>query len=242
MRNRRLLPIVLIALSPASDAVALVGKSRDAGALATHTIMVLKRNGARSAFCSGAVLSRRIVLTSAHCVASLADTRVHFVTASGAPALVEPARIERHPDFRPDAVERRRVSIDLALVETKEDLPSSFVPVELAPQTPPRIGDGVTIAGYGQREDGATGRLGALALVLRAPLSTVLMWLAAPIPPGGACDGDSGAPAFDAQGRLAGVVAYAEGAGGRRCGKLTQAIRLPPQRAWIEKTIAQWAR
>jgi secreted trypsin-like serine protease len=73
-------------------------------------------------------------------------------------------------------------------------------------------------------------------------LSSLLMWLSAPNPPGGACDGDSGAPVFDADGRLAGVVAFAEGEAGQSCGKLTQAIRVAPFRSWIENTVEQWAR
>lgn len=240
MRGRGLLPVIAVSCLLASDASALVGETHEAGVLAAHVVMVLKRDGSRSGFCSGVALSRRIVLTGAHCVASLSDTRVHFMTADG-PALVEPSRIERHPAYRSDAVETRRVSIDLALIEAKEDLPSSFVPAELAPRAPD-IGDVVTIAGYGRREDGATGKLAALTLSLRAPLSTVLMWLAAPRPPGGACDGDSGAPVFDGNGRLAGVVAFAEGSAGRRCGKLTQAVSVVPQRAWIERIVARWAR
>ncbi len=242
MRDRNILPIVAISCLLASDAAALIGDTHDAGALGAHTIMVLKRQGARSAFCSGVVLSRRIVLTGAHCVANAADTRVHFTDAAGAPVLIEPLRIERHPAYRADAVTTRRASVDLALVETKDDLPSAFAPAEFAPETSPRVGDRFTIVGYGQRDDGATGRLAAITLVLREPLSSLLMWLVAPNPPGGGCDGDSGAPTFDAGGRLAGVVAFAEGEAGRRCGKLTQAIRVAPQRAWIESVIAQWAR
>lgn len=242
MRGRSISCVVALSLLSASAAQALVGETRDAGALAPHTLMVLKRSGARSGFCTGVALSRRVVLTGAHCVSSPADTRVHFIDAAGAPLLLEPSRIARHPGFQADAVRKRLASVDLALIDMRDDLPPSFIPAELAPDAKGRSGDKFTIVGYGQREDGGAGRLAAVTLVLREPLSSLLMWLVAANPPGGACEGDSGAPAFDADGRVAGVVAFAEGNAGRRCGKLTQAVRVAPQRGWIESTMAQWAR
>ena len=139
-----------------------------------------------------------------------------------------------------DAVKARAKSIDLALIETKEPLPSSFAPVAIG-EAANDIGAAFDVAGFGvAKPDGAStsGVLRRARLSLRAPLSHVLLWLAGD-DGAGACTGDSGAPVF-ANGALVGIVAFAQGQKGRGCGGLTQAVRVAPYRAWIEQTIAGW--
>jgi hypothetical protein len=45
---------------------------------------------------------------------------------------------------------------------------------------------------------------------------------------------------FEADGAVVAVIAFAEGAGKARCGKLTQGVRIAPQRAFIDATLARW--
>ena len=54
----------------------------------------------------------------------------------------------------------------------------------------------------------------------------------------GACQGDSGGPVTAADGAVLAVTAWIDGA----CGGLTQAVRLGPQRAWIDATLGRWGR
>ncbi len=231
--------ILLVALAPVR-ALALVGPTGEAGAYAPHVVMALAQSGRGAGFCSGAVLAPNIVLTAAHCVAAPGATRVHFRDGSGTPALMAVKRVARHPGFRADAVAARVASIDLALVETTEPLPSSFTPVAMG-DAPNETGALLDVAGFGVSRPGVASTSGVLRrarLSLRAPLSNVLLWLDSP-EGAGACTGDSGAPVF-ANGALVGIVAFAQGPNGRGCGGLTQAVRLAPYRAWIERTIAGW--
>lgn len=238
-RTRLFMVFAALALSCAR-ADALVGPTSEAQAYAPHVVMALAQSGRGSGFCSGAVLAPNVVLTAAHCVATPAATRVHFRDGAGAPVLVEVRRIARHPGFRADAVAARVKSIDLALIETKEALPSAFAPVAIG-EAAADIGAAFDVAGFGVTRPGAASTSGVLRrarLTLRAPLSHVLLWLDS-ADGAGACTGDSGAPVF-ANGALVGIVAFAQGPNGRGCGGLTQAVRLAPYRGWIEQTIAGW--
>ena len=230
---------LLAVLGLASSAPAMVGPTSDGSAHAAHVVMVLAQAPGRAGFCSGVVVAPDIVLTAAHCVAGASATRVHFRDSRGAPVLLEVRRVLRHPGYRADAVAARAKSIDLALVQTAAPLPSSFSPVALG-DAPGAIGASVEVAGFGvtrANEPATSGQLRGARLNLRAPLSDVLLWLDGD--GAGACTGDSGAPVF-ADGAVAGIVAYAQAAQGRGCGGLTQAVRIAPQRAWIEGVIAGW--
>lgn len=232
--------LCLAALALGGRAHAMVGPTSDGGAYSPHVVMALAQSGRGAGFCSGAVLAPNVVLTAAHCVAAPRATRVHFRDSAGAPVLIEVARVARHPGFRADAVAARAKSIDLALIETKEPLPASFTPVTMG-EASNEVGAVFEVAGFGVAAPGVASTSGVLRrarLALRAPLSHVLLWLASE-DGAGACTGDSGAPVFS-NGALVGVVAFAQGAHGRGCGGLTQAVRVAPYRAWIEQTIAGW--
>jgi secreted trypsin-like serine protease len=225
-----------VCLGVAPPAQALIGETQDGAAYARHVAMVLRRGAHSAGFCSAVVVARRTLLTSAHCVGEAANMRIYATAPDGA-ALLEVARATRHPGYRADAIAARRASVDLAVVETRDDLPSTLAPVEWAPDASSAIDQAFIVAGFGVAQEALAssgGRLRAQRLLLRAPLSSLLLWLAAPTPPGGACEGDSGAPVFDAQGRLVALVAFAEGARGAHCGALTQAVRVAPFRAFVE--------
>ena len=54
------------------------------------------------------------------------------------------------------------------------------------------------------------------------------------------CRGDSGGPVFDADLRLAGVVYGKERSDGRSCGSVAQAVRIAPQRGWLDGVLRRW--
>ena len=232
------------ALTGGAPAGAVVGGASEDGRFANQLVMVLTRGGDKAGFCTGIVLAPRAVLTAAHCLRPAQDMAVHFRDEQGRPVLVPVEAAVAHPLYRADAVAKRVVSIDLALVETKEPLPDRFVAAKLASGDGPAVGEGTVLAGYGVAREGepkSGGALRSATLRVAAPLSHILLWAEDADGAGaGACSGDSGGPLYSADGAtVVAVVAWAAGSH-RRCGALTQGPLIAPQRGWIDATLAHW--
>lgn len=237
--------ICLASLALSNPALAVVGPSAEAPGLAPFTVMVLQRSGRVAGFCSGIVMAPRVVLTAAHCAPPGADLRVHFKEADGTPVLLPVETAARHPDYRADAIRTRRRSIDLALLRLPRDLPARFRPVTIGTSTSATVGQAFRLAGFGvTREDegASSGTLRMADLAARAPLSSLLLWAEDPAHRGaGACTGDSGGPVFgSASDTVEAIALWSAGDGAKRCGTLTQALWLAPQRRWIDGIMAGW--
>ncbi|MCC2097408.1 MAG: S1 family peptidase [Hyphomicrobiales bacterium] len=240
---------IIVAFSTAATlsiapALALVGKSESAGRTTRHTVMVLKRQTSSASFCSGVVVAPRTVLTAAHCVAGAAGVAI-YVPGNGAPALHAALTVAVHPGYVANAIRRRKRSIDLALVRTATPLPAGLQPIAIAGDRAAGKGTRLRIAGFGLQREGverSAGTLRSAILVVRAPISSILLWMGSPSRHmAGACTGDSGGPVFTADATtLVAISVWARGKGRRHCGELTQAIRLAPQKAWIESVLARW--
>jgi secreted trypsin-like serine protease len=233
--------------APADRAAAVVGASESGDRFADRVVMVLTRGAEEEAFCSGVVLGPRVVLTAAHCLRPTRDMAVFYRDADGRPALATVAAVAVHPLYRADAIAKRVVSIDLALVETATPLDRRFVAAKLASGDGPAVGETTIVAGYGVGREGEPktgGTLRSAALAVRAPLSTILLWAEDGAHAGaGACAGDSGAPLFAADGEtVTAIVAWTAGSAGHRCGTLTQGPLVAPQREWIDSALARWGR
>jgi secreted trypsin-like serine protease len=237
---------LVVFATAAWPAAALVGSFAPAPELAPYVVMVLKRTGTASGFCSASVVAQDAVLTAAHCVADPSNTRVHFRGEHGEPVILEVTTVVTHPGYRTDAARSRIVSIDMALIRLAQPLPAPFKPLALAEAETIKAEETFRIAGFGvtQEGEGATsGVLRAAHVSARLPLSSILLWVNDPQGQGtGACTGDSGGPilALDRPVLIA-VTDWAEGAGARKCGRLTQAALAAPQRRWIESVLAAWA-
>lgn len=234
---------LLAAAGPVSPAGAIVGGAVDAAAGA-QAVMVL---GSKGSVCSGIVVAVDVILTAAHCVRGAAQFRVHWRGPGGEPVLVEPAAIAVHPGFSARAIESRTRSIDLALVRLPQNLPSSFTPATLSAASQPRLGEPVRAGGYGVTAEGdgrSSGVFRSVTLAAVEPYGPgkILLWASRPEGIGGVCEGDSGGPMFDREGRVAAVSSWSTGNGKARCGKLSQGILVAPQRAFIDETLAGWSR
>ena len=236
----RSLALLAALLAPFASARALVGAAPD-GRFADRVAMVLIRGGDEAGFCTGLVLSPRILLTAAHCLRPLRDMAVHYRDGKGAAVIIPVDAAVAHPLYRADAIRARVESIDLALIRTARPLPPRFAAAALAEGGPPAIGTAVILAGYGAAREGdwaSGGVLRSVTLAVREPASKVLVWAADPTgKAAGACSGDSGAPVWSADGSSAiAIVAWAQGPHGRGCGGLTQGPLLAPLKGWIEET------
>ena len=246
LKSALLLAMVFHA-SNADQALAITGPSETGAPFGDRIVMVLTRGGEGSGFCTGIVVAPSLVLTAAHCLHEARDTLVHFRDAEGRPVLIPVAAVAAHPDYRPDAVRKRIVSVDLGLIRTLDPLPASFHPAQLAKADSdgPALGEAVWIAGFGLAREGEPktgGVLRAARLEVTAPLSQVLARETAEEGLG-ACSGDSGAPVFAADREtVVAIVAWTAGAAGRKCGRLSEGPRLAPLRGWIEETATQIAR
>jgi hypothetical protein len=233
------------ACASASYALALVGPSSEDKSFAAHVVMVLKRGVDQAGFCTGVVVAPQVVLTAAHCVAATRDMRIHYRDGSGQPVFVEVRAVATHPGFRPDALARRVVSIDLALVWAQTPLDPRFSPAELDEAGAVAVGQSLRIFGYGVGREGegtSAGVLRSAALQVRAPLSKILVWTEDPSGEGGGgCTGDSGGPILSDDGaKVVAITTWSAGTGGRRCGTVTQGPLVAPQRAWIDGVLKRW--
>ncbi|MGL4240181.1 MAG: S1 family peptidase [Beijerinckiaceae bacterium] len=226
----------------ATPAVALGGDavSETGGRLESRAVMVL---GSRGSVCSGAVLSPTVVITAGHCVSGPGQYAVAY-REGGSPVLQEVRQIARHPEFSG----RQRVSIDMALVRLKLPLPSRFASVVLDEKAEDDVvGARQTIAGFGLAREGdeaSAGTLRAAQVSILPRFYPRFMRLGLSSGDLRICKGDSGGPVFS-EGftgmTLTGVIYASERKrGGRQCGDTAQAVRIAPQRAWIDGVRARW--
>jgi hypothetical protein len=238
-RSLRSLAFVAALAALLGPALALVGAEPDSR-FNDRVAMVLIRGGDKAGFCSALVLSPRVLLTAAHCLRPLRDMAVHYRDATGAAVIIPVDATIAHPLYRADAIKARVESIDLALIRTTRPLAPRFTAAAIADGGPPAIGAPAIVSGYGAASEGdwsSGGQLRSVTLAVREPASTVLIWAADPSGrAAGACNGDSGAPIWSADGSTAiAIVAWAQAAHGRGCGGLTQGPLLAPLKGWIEE-------
>ena len=223
----------------------MVGPAETGGPLEPHAVMLLKTTGGSAGFCSGVVVGPRAVLTAAHCVTRAEAMRLHYRGPDGAPVLLPVSRVAVHPGFVPDGKQRRVVTIDMALVEAAAPLPARFTPAALDAGEAVKVGDALTLTGFGLGREGeakSSGTFRAGRIAAREPLSRILLWAHDPLLKGtGACVGDSGGPIFSqSTGAVVAISAWADGDARHFCGELTQGVLVAPQRAWIEKVLREW--
>lgn len=246
--HRRLFAIAawsVASFMPAHQAEAIIGGAPAERSVGQSLVMVLAEGGAA---CSGVLIAPRAVLTAGHCLPKGHQIRIYAPSsdAPGPPHLILPLASAVHAGYVPNSVGTRRRSIDLALIRLPEALPAPYTALSLALTEPPRAGETVVLAGDGLSQEGvaaSSGKPRSVSLPVIEPFGrgTILLWSApAEGESKGACEGDSGGAMLKPQGDLLAIIAFAEGTGHARCGKLTQGVLLAPQRQFIDAKLAEW--
>jgi secreted trypsin-like serine protease len=241
--HRLLCPALALVLLAPLPAAAIIGGAPAPAELAAQTALIVSTRGAS---CTGAVLSRDLLLTAAHCVEPQADYAAVVFEVAG-PKIVPVARIVLHPRFDPEQFRTRKPTPDLALIKISAPLPASFRPARLARDVlKPLPGDSFTVIGYGMTKEGdgkSAGKAHALTLpsIGNTVDSTGVIMTRLAAGGGkvaGACTGDSGAPVFigGAEARVAAIVGWTTGTKNRECGLVTGVTLVAPQADWIGKT------
>lgn len=242
VRHAALLLALGIAPHPAA---AIVGESVEERAHAPQMVMVLTKGSRNAGFCSAVVITQQALLTAGHCVAALDDTVV-FLRRAGEPDGFQPIdAITKHPLYRPQALQTREKTVDLAIIRLKAPLPSFYVPARLSTRDTMKVGESFDLVGFGltKENQGQTGgQLRAAKIATRQPLSKLLLWAEDPKQRGtGACTGDSGGGIFaPSSHELIATTVWSAGNGKTHCGSLTQGVLVASQRDWIEQTLRKW--
>lgn len=242
-----MLPAVVCALGtmvPGGVAYALGGEAASADrGLGAHLVMVLSRQGARQAACTGTVIAPDIILTAAHCVAGNRMLAIAYPEG-------ETHILQRVADkaINPGYSGKSRVSLDMALVKLESPLPARFVPLEFdSGAADHSIGQTRRVAGYGltmDRAEASAGTLRSASVSILPKVYPRFMRIGresgATLADFAVCTGDSGGPVLDGA-LVVGVVYGREKYGqAKDCGVTAQAVRVAPQRAWIDGVIGRW--
>lgn len=246
---KRPLAALACSLFLCAPASAMVGGAPAAPAPIASALVLIVGSG--GTFCSGALLTRDLALTAAHCVVGGAEFKIVEFDAARNPVLKDITRIARHPQFDAKAAERHRVTADVALLKLAAPLKRDTIALA-PPGNAVAPGDTFTVAGLGvaKIDDGKSGGSARMAtLVATGKPGTLQIRLHDPATKGargglGACTGDSGAPAFrDLGGRLGviGVVSWSTGPNNSAgCGGLTGVTPLVRYRDWVIDTAKKF--
>jgi secreted trypsin-like serine protease len=236
---RVLLALALVLLS--APALAIIGDAPSALPNGRHAVLIV---GSHGTFCTGVAIARDLVLTAGHCVETDTNYKIVEFDAAHQPQLLDVSAVARHPQFDLKTLVAHRATADVALMKMAQPLPTDVIPAALSNEPTRRVGETLTVFGYGVaiRGDGKTGgTLRAAPLAVTGKPGNLQIRLVDPTTESkraglGACTGDSGAPVF-AGTVLIGVVSWSTGPNmSAGCGGMTGVTPITLYRGWIMDT------
>jgi hypothetical protein len=178
----------------------------------TVSLSKINRSGFDS-FCSGTLIARNLVLTAAHCVDGMKNTKqfvVLFGQGEDDPQAVT-VPVAAFQSYLPKEGSRYFPNFDIAWVKLEGEAPAGYEPAEIlrsADQLKPLVGktDAVLLSGFGRTktdcpstEAGCSGQRLQVQTYLRRFVNAAhfqQLMIIGPKPLFGTCSGDSGGSAF----------------------------------------------
>jgi MYXO-CTERM domain-containing protein len=217
---------------PASSSGSIINGTFDNG----DPAVVALTSSTRSAFCSGTLISSRVVLTAGHCVytgpTSLPSTPGFIYVGSrtsgttGQWLKADHSRI--HPDYEPNQLEN---DVAVVILEDRTTVPP--IAWNRASMTG-MAGARIRIVGFGYQEVGATGAYGEKYQINLSVDDVDATEVYTPL---GICNGDSGGPGLivmDGVETLVGVSSWVSVEG---CGGYGASERVDIHAAWLQSIL-----
>lgn len=178
-------------------------------------------------YCSGSLVSARVVLTAAHCVLDDGVVRPPFAVYFGTDARSGGRYVRVHSALVHPSYEPRARGADLALLRLAEDVE---LPVLTLHWGAPAVQQDVAFSGFGESDEGSVGYRHDQTSSIVAVGETTFSYSPA------SCDGDSGGPVLAGSGAGWSVLGVASTA--RLC-SVAEATPVVLHRAWLEHGLTQ---
>ena len=170
-------------------------------------VVIVQRRGQED-FCSGALVSDRLVLTALHCVRNVGDTGEHgassFQVGFGTSTYDEETRwvdvrevLVSDESYAQSVEDLRGSDFALLVLETPVDRTPFPMPVQMP--LPEKDAE-LVIVGFGEDRYGYVGKKHTTRVTVMEQTENGFAFV------GGACRGDSGGPILDRNGRLVGLI------------------------------------
>ncbi|MEZ4753851.1 MAG: trypsin-like serine protease [Bdellovibrionota bacterium] len=152
--------------------------------------LTVKRNGSSLGSCTGTVVASRVIITAAHCT----DGGVNgadIITGNGT---LSAASVQAHPNW--DGNSSTIENNDVAIIKTNSDIPTNIAIINGSNNY--QVGETAVIAGYGLDENGGSGTLRAVTVLIgnQTNSRSIHTQYSGNNNHGNTCSGDSGGPLF----------------------------------------------